>query len=1656
MNRKLLTMLLTFLVGGVTSAWGQTDVTSTYLTNADFEGSYTTYSNPSSDRAIYKPDGWTITYSNGESNDMTSLNSGCTQWNNFSSLHQPTNEVNNVYWIRFRWGTNESLTLSQTQSLPAGTYRLSADAYRAETSGTATISVAGQSVTVDSRNTWANYALVFTLTETTSVTIGLTFTQNGAQAQSRAGFDNVKLEQFNATATSDLSWGWTNMMANPGFERGTNGSGGGAVNVPYGFTMQTTMEGWKDGSINTTNPSEGNNLYNLWAGTVTSTDMYQTITLPIGKYTIAADFRTEEGKISDQGVYATVGGDTFKSGTISTIGDPWNGAAAWNNLTKTFYVPADNTSVRLGASSTGGESSVGWYQIDNFTLTYHGSVAKIANALAMNTNQSATANAWYAVTIPAAGDYKITSSAATTIYYTQTGHHSPGDATNTKAIAANGVETLSLSTGTLYFRSTAAATVKIYVDSYTYTVGTATSDKAYVQPGQTVTIAWPDAVSNNPSATFAKQGTPTITLGGNSLAVTPTANGFSFTVPSVAANGTYTLSIPDGAFGYAAGSTYNAAQDITFYTPAIYDRRAYLKENTSGLYLARGKAWGTRAYLGEYGTAVDITTYADGYTRLTFVDTQVSLGIENDNSTWCDKGANDYTLWTVTLNDGKYRLTSKRLAAGNYVKYDNGDTDKLLWANNTGGGGENIIGWTLVDGSTYASEMTAKINTQASDAATAAGTSAATPAALASAVSGWNSQKIFTGTTAATTPQSYQHGQDNGPITIMSGTAMISVPGLYHFSMQAFYRMRDNATNYPIHADGYDQPAAYVYFGSAKTQIKSVYDNHNASADGCYTGADGNYYPNNTASALTAFRANNYTNDVWVYIDQTAIDAVSGSFEYGIQYQGWPNWIVWDNGTARPQVAQWAIWSPETIDLTLYSDGYIPGMDLTSLITNPSFEADGTNVQVASGEALTGNTITGWTVTDPSSMGDAGVYANDGAYARLGVKGTYLYNTWWFGRPLYQSIGTPQAGIYELTALVATGDRGTIDGTGAYGTVNLYATCNGTTYTSTGYASNSMNLLQRERLVFEADGTHPVTIGIKGGEDATNAYTPGAVNTDGYWCYNCDDFTLTYLCKANTTDMAAALDRLATSNAPYAGVSDISTYETDYTTYAAYTSSNTKSELLTALNYIDNRYRDYRFANASPAHPYDLTDEVIWYASCATNGTPDDDTNAHRWYISTGRTFATGNHWSGDGSRQYMTQNVDGTTRAQTVKIPFRGYWRLRTTAKTTGDRSYVAITLTATDLSSAESVSERGNKGTTGGNVNIDGSEGTDNRANGNAGYGWYFLDLPFALSVHNAEKIISIGMGNGNHDYSWSAVGGMYLQYMGENYEETIDGIHYYYGYFPTAKTVEVTDAVPVADMTKATFGATATLTRTNPNGLAYTGAANPFATSTNVVVDGVCPSFVLADGHSLRIPYDFTASNASYTRSSVAPTGAGGVGAVGTLVLPFEITSAPDAVYRSADVSGITLRGRELTEVPGNTPVFITASGTYSGTGVPVRAVPDPAALQEDGELVGVYASTSAPNNSYVLQNHPSGGGVKFYIVDTSVATPTVTPFRAYVRAQSNNAPYLKFWFDEDETAIRRTEYTEEVEVTEIYDLQGRRLQRVTRPGLYIVNGKKVMMK
>lgn len=201
---KLLIVALA-LLGGVNSVFADDvfkDVTSTYLTNADFEGTYSVKSGTgvSTDRAIYQPEGWTVSYSNGQVNDCSALNSSCRQWDFFKNYNKLSTGGNNTYWIRLHKDkSNQQLELSQTVNLPLGSYKLSAAYLKAESGGDGYIFVNSTTQNGTSNNTWITVSIDFTSNGSSTTKLGCRAVHTNSYNKIYA-FDNFKLE-WNLTAS---------------------------------------------------------------------------------------------------------------------------------------------------------------------------------------------------------------------------------------------------------------------------------------------------------------------------------------------------------------------------------------------------------------------------------------------------------------------------------------------------------------------------------------------------------------------------------------------------------------------------------------------------------------------------------------------------------------------------------------------------------------------------------------------------------------------------------------------------------------------------------------------------------------------------------------------------------------------------------------------------------------------------------------------------------------------------------------------------------------------------------------------------------------------------------------------------------------------------------------------------------------------------------------------------------------------------------------------------------------------------------------------------------------------------------------------------------------------------------------------------------------
>ena len=146
-----------------------------------------------------------------------------------------------------------------------------------------------------------------------------------------------------------------------------------------------------------------------------------------------------------------------------------------------------------------------------------------------------------------------------------------------------------------------------------------------------------------------------------------------------------------------------------------------------------------------------------------------------------------------------------------------------------------------------------------------------------------------------------------------------------------------------------------------------------------------------------------------------------------------------------------------------------------------------------------------------------------------------------------------------------------------------------------------------------------------------------------------------------------------------------------------------------------------------------------------------------------------------------------------------------------------------------------------------------------------------------------------------------------------------------------------------------------------------------------------------------------------------------------------------------------------IPANTGVVLEAGqGTYNFAITTTDAT-------VDSDLRGSVAATYITADAYVLTaDNTAKAGVCFGKATKNQQSNTSwlnNSHKAYlpasaVPATANNAASFSFRFGEGTTAIENVEVENKVKA--IYDLTGRRVETITAPGIYIVGGKKVLVK
>ena len=254
-------------------------------------------------------------------------------------------------------------------------------------------------------------------------------------------------------------------------------------------------------------------------------------------------------------------------------------------------------------------------------------------------------------------------------------------------------------------------------------------------------------------------------------------------------------------------------------------------------------------------------------------------------------------------------------------------------------------------------------------------------------------------------------------------------------------------------------------------------------------------------------------------------------------------------------------------------------------------------------------------------------------------------------------------------------------------------------------------------------------------------------------------------------------------------------------------------------------------------------------------------------------------------------------------------------------------------------------------------------------------------------------------------------------------------------------------------------------NDNRLAYF-ANNADVSGQNFVVGNYCRSYVISDNNQEIFIYKaFSAGESQYKRSFTPDT-------YGTIVLPFSVSNPGKIFERQAVFTGYNSAENKMTfsctsMIAPNTPHLFKVLPTVTGESTlygPVNGTIEATAEAKSAKYEGAQFAGTFEGLRVEIASQVYVVGAVGKIGRT---TKALKPGRCYFTredpdnfASSFGGATIEFIDEDGTTTINEHELNESHELSgAVYDLQGRRVangQKPTAKGLYIVNGKKVVIK
>ena len=876
-RRHFLLAILWIACAFGTNLYAQRDVTSNYITNPTLEGGTS---------------GWTTSCVNSDDPNAPA--------DAFSNSVQGNNTAGWASEAYAGWGDlyQTAFSMKQNITLPKGNYTLvnysffrqgdvNDDAHNKKT--LAFLRAGDNSITLKTLRsiTAAGYAnsqleganvfdskmyrntIDFTIDEDgTTIEIGVDGTFDEARSWCIVG--QFELINNDLPASLEAPFDVTGYIINPGFEY--RDMTGWTVEPAGYFGTQSNNQGFKVGGW------YAEKWQSQASGALPGGSMTQTLTnLPQGYYKLTAN----------------LGGN----GTYVTLNDKIANWTADKDY-ELICILGENEDLTITAGKTA-EGTANWIHFDNFKLYFCGEPTIDVVAEEFASGNEAQADTWYVVEIPTTGDYNVVAgSSLQSVVYTTDGSIVLSQAANVDGQFA---ETMPLTAGKYYFKSTTTQTLAFTPLSYTYTLGDPTMS---IKDGDCVSslTSWEltfEPFTDDPNAVFAIIGSPkaqlkngedviaegTLSIDGNKLIAT-------FDGVTLENGGVYSLLLPAGSVGFE-GQAENEEINISFNTPLIADGTYYLYDSNAELFLGRGGAWGTEAVADKYGVPFNWKTDANGAGSIEFIDwpgvylfiTGTGIFTDNASTGWkLEETSNGYKLLKA---DGTVYATHSLGSYGEYLHTTESDAEATIWTLMTKAEHDAIV-------ATYPEDNKTSVMTAAGKSEEDLDTYVATLTAID--MTDKIGTATFSGNVGDWTYASVRN-QDNQPAygdnfceawnETGSWTQTITglSKGIYKLTVNGFERRTNNGTTYSLGEQGYNLVSTYMAANGEQVRFASWFDA--VEKDG------NNYIPNNPGQAVAKFADGKYLNELYVYVgDDGKLDITINKSNYI-----WDCWMLFNNFT---------------------------------------------------------------------------------------------------------------------------------------------------------------------------------------------------------------------------------------------------------------------------------------------------------------------------------------------------------------------------------------------------------------------------------------------------------------------------------------------------------------------------------------------------------------------------------------------------------------------------------------------------------------------------------------------------------------------------------------------------------------------------------------